>query len=192
MPRRAGLSTDAVVDAAAGLADAQGFGGVTLVNVARKLGVEAPSLYEHVAGLPGVQVALRLRGFRQMADLSRRATVGRSGDEAVEALAVELRKFVRAHPGLYEATVKTAEGDTPEVQEAAAELMEVYLAVLHGYRLHGKEAIHALRYLRSALHGFVSLELAGGFGRPEDVNTSFRRLLVAVTLDLGHWNTSTE
>ncbi len=118
--------------------------------------------------------------------------MGRSGDDAVRALASELRGFVRAHPGLYPATVKSAEGDTPEIQEAARELLEVYLAVLQGYGLRAKQAIHALRYLRSALHGFISLELQGGFGMPEDVDTSYRRLISAVTFDLRQWKRTKE
>jgi AcrR family transcriptional regulator len=188
MARRAGLSIEAVTAAAETIADERGLDGVTLTRVAQKLGVEPPSLYEHIPGLDGIHLALRLRGFRLMTDLSRRATMGRSGDAAVEALATELRKFVQAHPGLYQATVRSAEGDTPAVRQSAGELLEVYLAVLQGYRLRGKEAIHALRYLRSALHGFISLESEGGFGMPEDVDTSYRRLLDAVTFNLAHWN----
>jgi AcrR family transcriptional regulator len=192
MPRRAGLTTEAVVETASRLADEDGLDHLTLARVAKELGVKPPSLYEHVGGLDGLRKALRLRGFRLMVDQSRRATVGRSGDEAVRATASELRRFVRAHPGLYQATVKSAEGDTPEIQEAARELLEVYLAVLRGYGLRAKEAIHALRYLRSVLHGFISLESQGGFGMPEDVDTSFRRLTSAVASDLSQWKRRTD
>ena len=191
MPRRAGLTTEAVVEAASRLADKDGLEQLTLARVAKEFGVRPPSLYEHVGGLDGLQKALRLRGFRLMVDQSRRATMGRSGDDAVRALASELRGFVRAHPGLYQATVKSAEGDTPEIQQAARELLEVYLAVLQGYGLRAKEAIHALRYLRSVLHGFISLESQGGFGMPEDVDTSFRRLTSAVADDLSQWKRRT-
>jgi AcrR family transcriptional regulator len=192
MPRRAGLTPDAVVESASRLADEDGLDRLTLARVAKGFGVKPPSLYEHVGGLDGLQKALRLRGFRLMVDRSRRATMGRSGDDAVRALASELRSFVRAHPGLYQATVKSAEGDTPEIQEAARELLEVHLAVLRGYGLRGKEAIHALRYLRSVLHGFISLESQGGFGLPEGVDTSFRRLTSAVASDLSRWKLRTD
>lgn len=188
MPHRAGLTASAVTAAAAAIADEHGLEGVTLARVARELGVEPPSLYEHVPGLRGVHLALRLRGFRSLIDLSRKVTVGRSRDQAVVALGNELRAFVTEHPGLYEATVRSAEGDTPEIERSARELLEVYLAVLQGYGLRGKEAIHALRYLRSTLHGFTSLESAGGFGMPEDINASYRRLLRAVTGNLKRWS----
>jgi len=49
--------------------------------------------------------------------------------------------------------------------------------VLEGYGIEGDDAIDVTRSLRAALHGFVSLEAAGGFGLPADVDRSFDRLI---------------
>ena len=51
------------------------------------------------------------------------------------------------------------------------------LAVLRGYGLDEDGTVHATRAVRSALHGFVSLEAAGGFGLPQDVDASYDRLV---------------
>ena len=45
--------------------------------------------------------------------------------------------------------------------------------VRRGYRLDAGEEIHALRTLRSMLHGFITLEVAGGFQYATDITTSF-------------------
>jgi hypothetical protein len=45
------------------------------------------------------------------------------------------------------------------------------------YGLQGAEAIHAIRGLRSVVHGFVSLEQAGGFGMAISLDDSFQRLI---------------
>ncbi|MGB8644293.1 MAG: TetR-like C-terminal domain-containing protein [Anaerolineae bacterium] len=37
--------------------------------------------------------------------------------------------------------------------------------------------MHAVRALRSVVHGFATLEVAGGFGLPLDCDESFRRLV---------------
>jgi hypothetical protein len=37
--------------------------------------------------------------------------------------------------------------------------------------------VHAARGLRSALHGFVTLEAGGGFGFPLDLDDSYDRLV---------------
>ncbi len=43
-----------------------------------------------------------------------------------------------------------------------------------GYGLTGDDAIHAIRGLRALMHGFVSLEAAGGFAMPQDLDESYR------------------
>jgi hypothetical protein len=45
--------------------------------------------------------------------------------------------------------------------------------MLRGYRLGSSQEIHALRMLRSILHGFATLEAADGFQIDTDVDDSF-------------------
>jgi Tetracyclin repressor-like, C-terminal domain len=44
------------------------------------------------------------------------------------------------------------------------------------YELDGDDAIHAVRLIRSALHGFVALEAGGGFAMGQSVDETFDRL----------------
>lgn len=187
MTRKAGLTTQAVVDAAVVLADEDGLRRLTLARVAEKLRVKPPSLYEHVAGLEGLEQALRLRGLTRMASLFRRATTGRAQDDAVRALADAFRGFAREHPALYEATVRGVGRDPPEVREAAAEVLDILFATLRGYGIRDQENVHAVRYLRSVLHGFASLEASGGFGLPTDLEASYRRIVDALLVNLRTW-----
>jgi AcrR family transcriptional regulator len=184
---RAGLSLEKVVDTAIRIADKNGLDNLTLGQVAHDVGVKTPSLYEHVRGLLGLQQAIRLRGFQTMAYIMSRATVGKSQDDAVRALAFEMRKFVRRHPALYESTVLSAVGDSKEIRDAAEEIMATFNAVLASYGIVGKEAVHAARYLRSLLHGFNSLERSRGFGLSVDLDESYNRLVEMLVQDLKHW-----
>lgn len=54
------------------------------------------------------------------------------------------------------------------------------LAVLAAFDLDDDRAVDAARALRSAIHGFVSLEAAGGFWLPRDVDRSFAFLIDAL------------
>ena len=54
------------------------------------------------------------------------------------------------------------------------------LAVLRGYGLDGDDAIHAVRIVRAALHGFVALEIGGGFGLPLALDETFERLIAVL------------
>ena len=187
MSPRAGLNREAVVEAAASLADEEGLEGVTLAELASRLGVRTPSLYNHVAGLEGLRRELALLGTRELGRRLGRAAVGKTTDEATFAMAQAYRDFVKERPGLYAATVRSYRLSAPEDPELAAaegEALEVVLAVLASYGLSSEEAAHAARGLRSVAHGFATLEVAGGFGIPLDLDESFRRLLRAFTAGL--------
>lgn len=179
MARRPGPSLDraAVVRAAAALADESGLEGVTLGSVAARLGVQPPSLYNHVAGLNGLRRALALWGLRELSRRLERAAVGKAGDDALVAVAHAYRGFAHERPGVYAATLRAPESGDAEWAALGAELVGIVLAVLAGYGVEGDDALHATRGLRSLLHGFVALEAGGGFGLPLDRDESFERLL---------------
>ena len=183
MPRR-GLDQDRVVDAAVAIADADGLEAVTLARVAAALGVRSPSLYNHVAGRDGLVRGIATRSTTELAAALRRAATGRSGTDAIRAVAGAQRAYARAHPGRYAATVAApAPGDT-EHEVAAADAVDVLTAVLGGAGLEGDDVIHAVRALRSAVHGFAALEAGGGFALAVDPDVSFHRLVDALAAGL--------
>jgi AcrR family transcriptional regulator len=183
MPRM-GLDAERVVDTAARVADAEGLPAVTLARVAADLGVRAPSLYNHVDGRDGLLRAVALRGVRELGAVLRDAAVGRSGPDALAAAARAYRAYAQAHPGCYAATVAAPSGDDPVYQAAVGETLEVVLAVLRGWELAGDDVVHAARAFRSAVHGFVVIEAAGGFGIPVDLDASFERLVATLAAGL--------
>lgn len=176
MPR-AGLSREAVIDIAVDLADSDGYSALTLAAVAGRAGVAVPSLYKHIGSLAALRSAVALAGVRELARRSAAATVGLAGDDALRALGREIRAFARQHPGLY-AALQTAPGpDDVELGQAAGDAVAVIAAVLRGFDLPDERSVDAIRATRAAVHGFVALEAAGGFGMPDDVDRSFEALL---------------
>lgn len=91
---RTPLSRDRVVDAAVGLADADGLPAVSMRAVAARLGVEAMSLYNHVAGREGLLDGMVDRVFAEI-ELPDPATPWR---EAMQARAHSARAALRRHP----------------------------------------------------------------------------------------------
>ncbi len=161
---RAGLSPEAVVDAAATLADADGgLDQLTLARVAAAVGVRTPSLYSHVAGLGDLRRRLALRGARELAEALRDAAVGKARGDALRAAADALRAYALAHPGTYAAAQRAPEPNDAEAVAAASAAVDVFISLLAGYGLEGEDAIHATRAVRSAIHGFVAIEAGGGF-----------------------------
>jgi AcrR family transcriptional regulator len=174
MPR-AGLDADAVVAAAAAQADEDGLARLTLARLAAALGIRTPSLYAHVDGLGDLRARLAVRGAREMASALQAAAAGRAGANALRAVADAYRGYAHAHPGTYAASQVAS--DHEENEAAAAAAVGVFLAVLEGYGITGDAAVHAVRAVRSALHGFVALEREGGFGIPLSLDESFATLV---------------
>ena len=177
MSHRAGLDQASVVEAAVKLIDEEGIEQLSLGRLAERLGVRTPSLYNHVAGLPGLKHDLTLYCLHDLLDLILRSTVGKSRAEAIFALANAYRAYAREAPGRYALTVQALDPGDQEVQALAQQLVDVVRAVLAPYRLSEEEAIHAIRGLRSIVHGFISLEVAGGFAMPVDLDASFHWLI---------------
>lgn len=184
---RARLSTASVVSAAVELVDEHGPGALTLAAVARRTGVATPSLYKHVRSVEDLQQKVSARVTAELACVLSSAIAGRSGEDAVWSLAHAYRDYALSHPGRYPLTQRVPDAQDPEHLAAGEQAVQAVLAGLRGYGLRGDEAIDATRVARSALHGFVSLEIDGGFGLPQDVGRSFERLVSALNVSLCNW-----
>ncbi len=174
---RRGLDAARVVEEAVTIADADGLEAVTLARVAAALGVRTPSLYNHVASLDALRRGIVLRGLRELGDALRRAAVGRAREDALLAVAHAYRAYAHERPGRFAATVAAPAPGDEELQAAAGDVVAVVVAVVGGWGIEDDDALHAVRAIRSALHGFVTIEAAGGFGIPLDLDVSYERLV---------------
>jgi AcrR family transcriptional regulator len=164
--------------AAAVLADEVGLENVTMGLLAERLGVRAPSLYKHVGGQSDLQRRLATLALTEISDRLAEALDGTSGRAAIGAAAHTLRAYATDHPGRYAATVRLdASGPDDPVAVAGARVVDVLAAALSGYGVSADDTVHALRMLRSLLHGFAVLEAAGGFQLATDVDASFAWLV---------------
>lgn len=187
MPRKAGLDTGRVVHAAAALANTEGLEALSLNRLAEKLGVQTPSLYNHVDGLPGLYRQMSLLNARALGERLANAAIGKSGPQALAALAQAYREYIKENPGVYLASLRAARNlasPEPELQAAEDRVVQIVLAVVASFGLAGEDGLHAVRGLRSVVHGFATLEIAGGFGLPLDCDESFRRLVEMLTRGL--------
>ena len=180
MPR-AGLDQASVTAAGAALADEVGFSALSMGLLAERLGVKTPSLYKHVAGQADLVHRIAVLAMNELADAIRDAIQGRSGKEALVAGAQTMRRYVLEHPGRYAAGngAKVSGPDDPLVP-AVQRVLASWSAMLHGYHLDPDQEIHALRMLRSLLHGFASLEADGSFQIDADVDVSFTWMLTFI------------
>jgi AcrR family transcriptional regulator len=180
MSPRSNLTKEIVVQAAADLLNTEGLDALTLNRLAEKLAIRTPSLYNHVEGFPGLMRELSVLNARNLAERLSDAAIGQSGPQAVMSIMQAYRVYIKEFTGLYLSTLRasgTQDEANPELQQQEARTVKVALAVMASFGLEGEDAIHAVRALRSLVHGFTTLEVSGGFGMPLDLDESFQRLV---------------
>lgn len=173
MPR-ANLNKEKIFEAAATLANAGGFDALSLKDIAAHFGVKPPSLFKHVRDFGEVKDALAVSGMTKLRDRVVQAG-GKNSAEKLSAVIYAYREFARQFPGEYDAIQETHVQRSPAVYGLGEEVLKAFAQVLP-VSYSAAESIHALRFMRSALHGFVVLEKNNGFGLGEDVDESFARM----------------
>ena len=132
---------------------------------------------------------LEVRATAGLIEAMRDAAVGRSGPDAVRAIATAYRRWAGAHPGRYTATLRAPDATNPEAVAVAERAVGVFLAALAAFNLADDRAVDATRMVRAVLHGFVSLEGNGGFGMPRDIDRTFDAIVEAQITALERWAT---
>ncbi len=183
----AGLTAERVTRAGAELADEAGFAQVTVSALARHFGVKVASLYSHIQGSDDLRTRIALLALEELADLAADAVAGRSGKDALTALADVYRDYAHQHPGRYEASRLRLDPQTAAAS-AGRRHSTMMWAVLRGYDIGDADRTHAVRLLGSVIHGYVDLERAGGFGHSlPGTAESWARILEVLDLTLRTW-----
>jgi AcrR family transcriptional regulator len=180
-----GLEISYIIEAAGEIADQYGVQEVTLANLAKKLGIRPPSLYNHFDGLTGLRKKLAIHGMEKLYKVMADAAIGVSGTEAVLSVSLAYVNFARKHPGIYEATLLAPDPEDVDVQQAGEKIVDLSVRILQAYHLEGESALHAVRGLRSILHGFSSLEQKGGFKIALDLDESLMVIIKAFLAGIG-------
>ncbi|MGP3919922.1 TetR/AcrR family transcriptional regulator [Nonomuraea sp. 10N515B] len=170
---REGITGERLTRTAAELADEIGFDKLTGSAVARRLGVKDPSLYAHIRNARELKVRVALLALEELADVAAAALAGRAGKDALVAFANAYRDYAKQHPGRYAAARFELDPETAATS-AGPRHTEMMRAILRGYDLPEPDQTDAVRFLGSTFHGYVSLEMAGGFRHtPRDADASW-------------------
>lgn len=165
--RRARLDQEAVVSAAEAIVDRDGYDALTMTLLAGELDARVSSLYNHVANLEDLRALIQVRAMRLLGVEVRRAAMGHAGADGLRVLSHALRTFARTHPQRYAAITRPAI-DPEAFFAAAADTIEALAVMVRSAGLPEERIIPTGMAVFAALHGFVSLEVAGYFETVED------------------------
>ena len=160
-------------------------------DLAARLEVKPPSLYSHVGGTEALRTGVTLRSLSELADLVATAIAGRSGRDALVALADAHRAYALQHPGRFAACRRRIA--TPETVDLSPgrRHAELNAAVLRGYDLPESDLVHATRLVAATVAGFLVLESTGAFDHsPPAPPDSWARTISALDASLSTWGDS--
>jgi AcrR family transcriptional regulator len=184
---RAGLTPERLARAGAELADEVGFDQVTVSALARRFDVKVASLYSHLKGSQDLRTKIALLALEELADRAADALAGRAGKDALTAFANVYRDYAREHPGRYAAAQMRLDAETAAVS-AGGRHAQMTRAILRGYDLTEPDQTHAVRLLGSVFHGYVTLEMGGGFSHSSPgTQETWSRVLDALDALLRNW-----
>ena len=186
---RVGLTTERLTRAGAELADEVGFDKVTLTALAKRFDVKVASLYSHLKNSQDLKTKIALLALEELAGQGAAALAGRAGKDALTAFANVYRTYAREHPGRYAATQLRLDPETAAAS-AGSRHAQMMRAILRGYDLTEPDQTNAVRLLGSVFHGYVSLEMGGGFSHSApDTQETWLRILDALDALLRNWPT---
>ncbi len=177
MPRPRKLYIENIVQVAIEIANETSFEAVTLVETAKRLNSQPPSLFNYIEGVSDLRDRMRLRGVELLTEHVKKAIKGKTSEAALRGVALGYRDFARTHPGLYSPTLQLDRVKEPPISTAWETFVAITLSVMMNYGLTERESLHMMRTLGSMMHGFVDLERAVGFVRPADPDESYERMI---------------
>jgi AcrR family transcriptional regulator len=169
-PRQSGRR-DEIVAAALSLLEEQGPDAVTMRSIAQRLGIQAPSLYKHVADKGELEAALIIEGLRDWAEQFGAAL--QSSRDPLLDVAQAYRAWALRRPHLYRLMTDKPlpRAELPAGLEAAA-AAPVVSAV------GGDENLARVAW--ALAHGLASLEIADRFPPGADLDAAWRTAVSAL------------
>lgn len=155
------LTRDRIIDAALQVMDADGLEAVSMRRVAREVGVEAMSLYNHVRDKDDLLAGIRVRVFSQFAF----PELGEDPYQNGRRVAVAWRDLLKAHPNMLELL---AEDHEPPSSLEAFRAMETALSVLRSMGVPPEEVVQVFHAFGGYIQGFTMMEQQMDFGTNGD------------------------
>lgn len=183
MPSRK-LSKQIIIKEAVAYISETGNADIPMREISRRLGVKAPSLYNHFSSMTELRHSVYQYSIDRFMSALRDSVVDKTRDEAIIAFAESYHDFALRNKGLYTLIMSIPSENDKTGCEMALPLLNLAVSILSEYGLDDASVAHWQRVFRALLHGFVSQEYLGYFYHYEDVSVDdSRRVAIRCFLD---------
>ena len=172
MPYPAQIDFTKLVETAREIIEREGVEALNLRKLADTLGVQAPSLYRHVANKNALLLAVNEVTTKAIMERLYSVEPSLPPEARLMAIAHTFREYAHEHPVAYMLAFNSREArPSAEMREA----LVLPLQSLFAEYLGEENAFAALRGTYAFLHGWVSLELSEQFERGGDLDAHFEQ-----------------
>lgn len=182
------LDRDTLIAAAAELADTNGWNELTMSKVAEMVNRHVSSLYSHVDDLDALRREVVLLAVTEIGDVVWEASIGRSGADALTAIAQAERNFARLHPGRMAALRAHLGVDDSEFRDQALRIAVPIRTVLASFGLNEQQVPIAHRVFSATVRGLVEPGTPLGTS-DDDIALQATVTLFVTALESGSWPT---
>jgi AcrR family transcriptional regulator len=163
MPHPPRISAETIASAARALLEEGGVEGLSMREIARRLGVRAPSLYFHVQSRDDLIRLLTTAGLRELAEMLAGAGARTAPPGArLHAMADAYASFAFASPQLFSLIFGPCAEERRGQDDAAAAASEPLLSAVAGLVPEG-DVLDIAQAFWSLVHGYTTLALSDQF-----------------------------
>lgn len=137
-----GLSKERIVAEAVSCIETTGQPSVSLHELARRLGIKTPSLYNHIKNTKELQYEMFRYAIERFVDHQKEAIQGRERDEAVWAFAHAYYAFATENRGLYRLIMSIPSEEDDRAKELALPLLETVVEIFARYGMKEENIAH--------------------------------------------------
>lgn len=167
-----GVTREKVVVLAAEIADAKGLDALSLKEIAEKLNIRPPAMFNHVSSLQDLKEELSVYGSEMLKDKLIKAAFGKAGIDALREMARAYYAFAKSRPGVY-AAIKWMNIWKDEKNKDFILIVCLVTQIAADFGYSELEGSHLIRLFRSYLHGFADIVSHDGFGHNSSIGESF-------------------
>jgi AcrR family transcriptional regulator len=181
-PKGPTLTQKDIVAAAIAVLHKDGQAALGVNRVARELGIQPPSMYNHVSGNDALYRLVALEGWRRFLDYARRDVAQATDSRSIlRAAAFSYRDCAQQHPELLAIASSHAMSlDDTEFVVIFQEILDIYRTALAPMGLSPDQIVHAARMLNAAFFGFAQAEKARIFLMPQSLDDSYEWMVTTL------------
>lgn len=170
---RVRLDKDRITEVTVKLVNEVGIEKVTLKMVADELGIQTPSLYNHIKSLDDLKKSLMIYGWKVLEHELLHSVAGVSGYDALRAMCYAFYDYATANPGVFNTMLWYNKFQDDESMGATSSLFDILYRIMESLHISQHNTEHLVRTFRSFLEGYCLLLNNGAFGNPISTKESF-------------------